>query len=161
MTPPVIGAALTNADLVTYQHWLLEKHRDVELQSFVDASVLDADWSPLAEAVNRLLQGHKGRVGIHGPFWGFTIDTQDPMVRAVVQKRLGQGLDVCAAVNGSHMVIHSPFTTWDCNNLDGDPGARDHLFARVHDLLTPVVRRAETLGVTLVMDCVFFSISLL
>jgi sugar phosphate isomerase/epimerase len=152
MTTPVIGAALTNADLVTYKDWILDKDRDVELQSFVDASVLDADWSPLAAEVNRLLKGYKGRLGIHGPFWGFTIETPDPLVRQVVQKRLGQGLDVCAAVNGSHMVIHSPFTTWDYNNLDGDPGARAHLFTRVHDLLTPIVKRAESLGVTLVME---------
>ncbi len=152
MTSPVIGAALTNAELAEYQDWILEKDRDVELQSFVDASVLDSDWTPLAAEVKRLLAGHKGRVGIHGPFWGFTIDSQDPLVRAVVQKRLDQGLDVCAAVNGSHMVIHSPFTTWDYNNLDGYPGARDALFTRVHDLLSPIVARAETLGVTLVME---------
>ncbi|OYZ97606.1 MAG: hypothetical protein B7X99_13775 [Rhizobiales bacterium 17-65-6] len=33
-----------------------------------------------------------------------------------------------------------------------DGGARDRLFTRVHDLLRPIVARAETLGVTLVME---------
>lgn len=152
MTSPVIGAALTNAELATYQDWILEKDRDLELQSFVNASVLDDDWTPLADEVKRLLAGYKGRMGIHGPFWGFTIDTPDPLVRQVVQKRLGQGLDVCAAVGASHMVIHSPFTTWDYNNLDAHVGGRDQLYTRVHDLLDPIIRRAETLGVTLVME---------
>ena len=152
MTSPVIGAALTNPELATYQNWILEKDRDLELQSFVGAAVLDDDWTPLADEVKHLLAGYKGRMGIHGPFWGFTIDTQDPLVRAVVQKRLGQGLDVCAAVGGTHMVVHSPFTTWDFNNLDGNTGARDKMFTRVHEVMAPIVKRAETLGVTLVLE---------
>lgn len=152
MTSPIIGAALTNAELAIYQSWILEKDRDLELQSFVNAAVLDDDWTPLAEQVKRLLAGYKGRMGIHGPFWGFTIDTPDPLVRAVVQKRLGQGLDVCAAVGGTHMVVHSPFTTWDYNNLDGYTGARDRMLTSVHDVMAPIVKRAETLGVTLVLE---------
>lgn len=152
MDLPVIGAALTNADLATHRDWVLEKHRDLELQSFCMARVLDSDWTPLADEVKRLLNGYQGRMGIHGPFWGFTIETMDPLVRDVVQKRLHQGLDVCAAVGGSHMVIHSPFTTWDYNNLGMYSDARADLFARVHTLLMPIVRRAETLGVTLVME---------
>jgi sugar phosphate isomerase/epimerase len=152
MSNPVIGAALTNGDLAVYRDWILEKDRDLELQSFVKGAVLDADWTPLADEVKHLLDGYKGRLGIHGPFWGFTIATSDDLVRQVVQKRLGQGLDVCAALGASHMVIHSPFTTWDYNNLDGRAGARDQLYARVHEVLDPVVTRAETLGVTLVME---------
>jgi sugar phosphate isomerase/epimerase len=152
MPRPVIGAALTNAELATYQNWILEKDRDLELQSFVSATVLDDDWTPLAAQVKHLLAGYTGRMGIHGPFWGFTIDTQDPLVRAVVQKRLGQGLDVCAAVGATHMVVHSPFTTWDYNNLDAYTGARDKLFTCVHEVMEPIVKRAEILGVTLVLE---------
>lgn len=152
MTCPVIGAALSHLDLATYRDWILEKDRDLELQSFVNADVLDDDWTPLAEETRRLLDGYKGRMGIHGPFWGFAIGTSDPLVRQVVQKRFGQGLDVCAAIGATHMVIHSPFTTWDHNNLDARPGAREKLFARVHEVMAPIVARAQTLGVTLVME---------
>ncbi len=152
MTLPVIGAALTNAELVTYRDWIMEKDRDLELQSFVNARVLDDDWAPLAEQVRRLLDGYQGRMGIHGPFWGFTIDTPDPLIREVVQKRLHQGLDVCAAVGGNHMVVHSPFTTWDYNNLDNYADGRSKMFERTQALLQPIVARAETLGVTLVME---------
>lgn len=152
MTLPVIGAALTNADLVVYRDWILEKDRDLELQSFVDASVLDGDWMTPVQEAKALLSGYQGRLGIHGPFWGFAIGTSDPLVREVVQKRFGQGLDVCAALGATHMVIHSPFTTWDHNNLNGRLGAREKLFDRVHQVMDPVVARAETLGVTLVME---------
>ena len=139
MTRPIIGAALDNTELATYRDWILEKDRDLELQSFVNASVLEDDWTPLAEEVKRLLAGYKGRLGIHGPFRGFTVDTQDRLVRHVVQTRPGQGLDVCAATGASLMVIHSPFTTWDYNNLGGRTGARDKLFAHVHQVLDPIV----------------------
>jgi sugar phosphate isomerase/epimerase len=149
---PVVGAALSVADLATWRDWVLEKHRDVELQSFHTADVLNDDWSGLAAEARRLLDGHQGRLGIHGPFWGFTVDSRDPDVRAVVQKRMMQGLDVCEAVRATQMVIHSPFTTWDYNNLDMEIGARDKMFTNAHLTLDTVVARAESQGVTLVME---------
>jgi len=149
---PVIGAALTVAELASYRDWVLDKHRDVELQSFHTAEVLNGDWAPIAAEAKRLLDGYQGRLGIHGPFWGFTIDSMDPDVRAVVQKRMTQGLDVCEAVGATQMVIHSPFTTWDYNNLDMMEGARDKLFTNAHLTLDAIVARAESQGVTLVME---------
>lgn len=149
---PVIGAALTVPELATYRDWVLEKHRDLELQSFHTAEVLNGDWGPVADEARRLLDGYQGRLGIHGPFWGFTINSMDPDVRAVVQKRMTQGLDVCEAVGATQMVIHSPFTTWDYNNLDMMEGQRDRLFTNTHLTLDPIVARADSQGVTLVME---------
>lgn len=151
-TLPVIGAAMTVPELALYRDWVLDKQRDLELQSFVDADVLSGDWQGLADETRRLLDGYTGRLGIHGPFWGFTMDTPDPEVRAIVQKRYGQGLDVCAAIGATQMVVHSPFTTWDYNNLDTQGGARDRLFTEVHLTMKSVVARAESQGVTLVME---------
>jgi sugar phosphate isomerase/epimerase len=151
MAIPVIGAALTNAELATYRDWILEKDRDLELQSFHTADVLNSDWAPLAAEVKGLLGGYKGRLGIHGPFWGFTVHTSDSDVRSVVQRRMTQGLDVCAAVGATQMVLHSPFTTWDYNNLDMMEGQRDRLFTNTHLALDPIVARAADQGVTLVM----------
>jgi len=149
---PVIGAALTVPELATFRDWVLEKHRDLELQSFHTAEVLNGDWTPIAEEARRLLDGYQGRLGIHGPFWGFTVDSLDPEVRAVVQKRMTQGLDVCEAVRATQMVLHSPFTTWDAKNLDMMAGARDKLFETTHLTLDPIVARAADQGVTLVME---------
>ena len=150
--PPVIGAAVTVDTLERLRNWAFEKARDLELQDFFDAAVLDGDWTPLAERYRALLDGHGGRVGVHGPFWGFTLDTQDPDVAAVVAKRLGQGLDVCAAVGADQMVIHSPFTTWDAQNLDDRPGSREAMIERVRANIGAAVRRAEEQGVTLVIE---------
>lgn len=148
----VIGAALTNEDLETYRDWILEKDRDLELQSFHSAEVLDSDWQPMADHVKALLAGYNGRLGIHGPFWGFSVHTSDPLVQEVVRKRFDQGLDVCAAVGANQMVVHSPFSTWDYNNLDMMAGQRDRLFTNAHAVLEPIVKRAADMGVVLVME---------
>jgi sugar phosphate isomerase/epimerase len=148
----LIGAALTVPELPTFRDWIRDKERDVELQSFHEPAVIAGDWQPLADAARAALAGHTGRLGIHGPFWGFTIDSRDPDVRALVTRRMLTGLDVCAAVGATQMVIHSPYTTWDYNNLDNGAGNRAALIGLVHDTLRPVVARAADQGVTLVIE---------
>lgn len=149
---PVLGAALDHASLAPHRDWLLEAPRDLELQAFVDAEVLDGDWSGLAAATRRLLDGHQGRVGIHGPFWGFTIASYEPEVRRIVTRRFHQALDVCAAVGGTHMVIHSPFTTWGYNHRGLYPSDAGRMLDAAHDTLAAVLSRAADMGVTLMME---------
>lgn len=149
---PILGAALRHASLPMHRDWLLEAPRDLELQAFVDAEVLDGDWSGLADETVKLLDGHEGRLGIHGPFWGFTIASYDPEVRRLVTRRLQQGLDVCAAVRATHMVVHSPFTTWGHNHRGLDPRDAARLVEAAVDTLAPVVARAEDMGVTLMLE---------
>lgn len=152
MSLPTIGAALDVADLADWRDWIIEADRDVEIQDFHDPAVITGDWHPLVAEARRLLDGHTGRLGIHGPFYGFTIDAHDADVQAIVRKRLEQGLDACAALGATQMVIHSPYTTWDGHNLDLLPGARDRMTDRVHDCLGPAVKRAGDQGVTLVIE---------
>jgi sugar phosphate isomerase/epimerase len=149
---PVLGAALPLAGLRDYKSWIFEHQRDLELQDFFWADVLNGDWRPLAAEIKRELDGYRGRLGIHGPFWGFNIATQDPDVRAIVTRRFMQGLDVCAAVGATQMVIHSPYTTWDHNNLDMSPGNRAGMIERVHLAIGAVVRRAADMGVEIVIE---------
>lgn len=149
---PVLGAALTLPFVDMHRDWLFERDRDIELQDFVGADVLDGDWKPLAERLVKVLDGHKGRRGIHGPFWGFKIDSPDPEIRAVVRRRMMQGLDVCGAIGATQMVIHSPYSTWDHNNLDMIESARGKVVQRAHDTLAPVVKRAEGMGCELVIE---------
>lgn len=150
--PPVIGACLGVSDLPTYRDWLLDGQRDLELQSFTSAEVLNGDWQSVADEANRLLDGHDGRLGIHGPFYGFAIDSPDPDVQTVVQKRMDQGLDVCERLGATQMVLHSPYKTWDGNNLENVAGARDMKIDNTHACLGPAVRRAEDQGVELVLE---------
>jgi sugar phosphate isomerase/epimerase len=149
---PLLGAALPLSGLRLHKNWILEKQRDLEVQDFFTAEVLNGDWKPLAEEIKRELDGHTGRLGIHGPFWGFTIASKDPGVRDLVTKRLHQGLDVCAALGATQMVIHSPYTTWDYNNLDYNPGGREEMIARTHATIGSAVKRAEDMGCVLVIE---------
>lgn len=149
---PVLGAALDLDHLEMHRAWILERQRDLELQDFFEADVLEGDWAPLVDRARRLLDGHTGRLGIHGPFWGFTLDSQDPEIRAVVRTRLMQGLDVCEAIGATQMVIHSPYTTWDHNNLDNERRGRDKIVERTHATLRDVVARAEAIGCVLVIE---------
>ncbi len=149
---PILGAALNHASLAMHRDWLLEAPRDVELQHFVDAEVLNSDWSALAAEVVGLLDGHQGRRGIHGPFWGFTIASYDPEVRGVVARKMQQALDVCAAVAGTHIVIHSPFTTWAYNHRGLNASDADRMLSAVRDTMAAALARASDMGVTFVLE---------
>jgi len=152
MPTPLIGAAIDVADLAQWGDWIVKDHRDLELQDFCRPGVIAGDWRPHVEEARRRLDGYSGRLGIHGPFWGFTLDSQDPDVQAIVRKRLDQGLDVCAALGATHMVSHSPYTTWDGNNLDTTPGAREAMMERAHACLGPAAARAADQGVAIVLE---------
>ncbi|EIE50378.1 Xylose isomerase domain protein TIM barrel [Citreicella sp. 357] len=153
MTLPVIGAALPVDALPEYRDWLFDKDRDLEVQSFHDPELLRGDgWRDVAERARDLLAGFNGRLGIHGPFVGLSLNAPDPDVRAIVTRRLMTGLDACGVLDARQMVVHSPYTTWDHHNLDSHPGVRDDVIAQVHATLASVVRRAEDQGVTLVME---------
>lgn len=151
-TLPVLGAALGVADLPAHRDWLREAPRDVELQGFTEADVLNGDWSGMAAEALRLLDGHEGRLGIHGPFWGLTIASFDCDVRRVVTRRMMQALDVCAAIGGTHVVIHSPYTTWDANHKGIWPQDELRLIEAARDTLAPCLARAEDMGVTFVVE---------
>lgn len=149
---PTLGAALRVEDLEANIDWLVDGNRDLELQSFIDADTLGGEWQPLARAATKLLANHRGRLGIHGPFWGLSLAAEDREVREVVTRRLGQALDVCEDLGATQMVIHSPVKAWDHENLlnsdDGPEKQAGNFRATMDDL----VRRAEALGVELVIE---------
>lgn len=149
---PVLGAALTVQSLERHHNWIMAERRDLELQDFVSGSALDGDWQTPADRAKGLLDGHEGRVGIHGPFWGLDIAAQDRAIRDVVSRRMLQGLTVCDHLGATCMVIHSPYKTWDYNNFDQYARGREERIENAHATLGPAVKRAEEIGVTLVIE---------
>lgn len=149
---PIVGAALTIEEFAGLRAFMFDKDRDLELQDFHRPDVLMNGVDDLARRAADLLKGYRGRIGIHGPFWDFTIANWDPEVRALVQRRMNVALDVCGIIGGTHMVVHSPFGDWDHNNLDNYPGARDAILTRCHQTMRPIVERAEEMGVILVIE---------
>lgn len=156
---PVLGVALTLDELEGVEGlkaFVLGADRDVEVRDFIPVGAIGQDWRAIGRRGRTALQGHRGRIGIHGPYEGLLVDTPDPEVRAIVQRRFLDALDGLAVMaegrEAAHMVLHSPYTTWHAHNRGTEWDDCAGILARTHATLTPVVRRAEALGVTLVLE---------
>lgn len=156
---PRAGCATYLADLAAVpglRDWVAQG-RDLELRDFTEIGALqDGAWRDIAARAGAELAGHSGRIGLHGPFWGFQIDQPDPDLRAIVQDRMLRALDaldlILGARGGGHMVVHSPFTTWSGFNRGTEMDDQAGITARTLETMAPVVARAEALGVTLVVE---------
>ncbi len=149
---PVLGVALTLMGIDEMLDWIRDSDRDLELQDFVFAKVLDGDWRGIADRYRTLLDGHGGRIGMHGPFFGFDMAVNDPEVQAVAQKRFLQGLEAAEAVGATQMVVHSPFTFWHHRNFGHQLWLVDQILEACHTNMAPVVKRAEEIGCELVIE---------
>lgn len=150
--PLPIGAAMAVRDLPDHLDWLRACDRDLELQDFLDPGVLAGDWRERVTEALRLLEGWRGRLGIHGPFVGFTLAAEDPEVQDIVRRRLDCALEVCAALGADQMVVHSPLSAWDHFNRNNRPGGDARRIEAMTQALGPALRRAEAEGVTLVLE---------
>lgn len=148
---PILGASLYPQDLPAHHNWLREKPRDLELIGFHNAP-FGEDARADAEAVRPHLEGLEGRIGVHGPFMGFALDTQDADVRAVIHKRLDQALDLCGWVGATQIVLHSPVKAWHHENLLNSDTGWGTFVDHVEAVMGPAVTRAQALGLELVLE---------
>ena len=147
MMLPTLGAALRPDELAAHHNWLRELPRDLALQGFHGAEIEGVDVKSKAEAVRPLLDGMEGRIGMHGPFRGFPLDSEDPEIRAVIHRRLDQGLDACGWLGATQMVVHSPVKAWYHENLENHDGGWEKFLDRVELTLRPATQRAEAMGI--------------
>jgi hypothetical protein len=131
---PVLGAALNINSIPKHRDWLLERQRDLEIQDFIWTEQLDGDWRTNADRINSMLDGHTGRRGIHGPFWGFKIDSQDPMIRGMVTKRVAYGDPFAVYDVGSQQSRHGPERARQHDRARPRDSARGHRTRRKHRL---------------------------
>jgi sugar phosphate isomerase/epimerase len=159
-TLPTLGAAMPIDLIGEHRDWLLEHGgRDLEIQDGFRADVLDGDWKPVIQKARDALEGHAGRVGIHGPFDGLHIGSWDAAVRAFVAARYLKALDFVEALTDAmgqrepHLVMHSPFLFFGHPQVAHTPatGLQDQI-KWVHHTLEPVVSRASSLGCTIVIE---------
>lgn len=157
---PVIGAAMRLHELPEFAGWLAGGQRDLELQDPCYAGFLDADWQPLAEQGRALLEaaGYAGRLGIHAAYDGINVATIDDRIRAVFIERYQQSLAFGQALGATHMVIHSPFVYLGQHFVAfGSARDRQGILDNTCATLEPVLRTAQALGCTLVMEGCFDS----
>ena len=152
-TLPTVGAAMPVALLAEHRDWLLEGQRDLEIQDPFRPEVLDGDWAPLVRQARAALDGHTGRLGIHGPFDGLTLMSRDPKVRALATERLRQGVALGAELGATHMVCHSPFIFFGGPALPHSAGFdQSDQFALIVEVLEPVLALARQANMTLMIE---------
>lgn len=149
---PIVGAALNIVQFIEMRDVMFALDRDLELQDFHNPQVLDTDYSALVDSAKKALDGYRGRHGIHGPFWDLPLATWDPMIRRVIHDRMFKALGICEALGSTHMVIHSPYLEWDHRNIMHYPNAKEGIFERFRETMMPVVKRAEDVGTTLMLE---------
>lgn len=152
MTPLKIGACLKANEIADHRNWLFDAERDIELQDFGSYIGLTTELEGRIAAAQAALDGHNGRVGIHGPYEGLDMDNKDPELRPLISARFLKALEAADRIGARQMVLHSPYTRWYKWNLFNKPSYAQTVLGRVHDIMGPVVKQAEALGITLVIE---------
>lgn len=147
-----LGVALHSEELRSHHSWVRERLLDLEWQGFHGPSLEGVDVKEKALATKAMLDSIEGWSGIHWHFRGFPLDTQEADVRAVVHKRLSEGLDACGWLGATQMVVHSPVTSWHHENMDNADDGWVQFVEKVHFALAPALARATDMGVTLVVE---------
>lgn len=155
-----LGAAMPIEKIPEHAEWLHQHGgRDLEIQDAFRADVLDGDWKPVIKKAKDALEGHTGRVGVHGPFDGLHIGSWDAAVRDFVAARYLKALDFVDALTDAlgrrepHLVMHSPFLFFGHPQVAHTPATGLHDQIKwVHHTLEGVVSRASSLGCTIVIE---------
>ena len=152
MTPLKIGACLTAGEISDHRDWLYDDERDIELQDFISYRGLTSELDDRVAAASAALEGHKGLLGIHGPFEGLDMDCKDPEIRPIITTRFLKAIEAADRVGARQVVLHSPYGRWYAHNRLAKPNYAEEKLGHVHDVMAPVVKRAEEAGVTLVIE---------
>jgi sugar phosphate isomerase/epimerase len=152
--PTTLGAALRVNELPEHLEWLHEHGgRDVEIQDPCYPGVLEGDWRKLVGEARAMLEGHGGRVGVHGAYDGLELASFDPVVQGFVRERHRQNLEFAGALGATHLVIHSPFAFFGSAAHRADTGLTQEL-ERVHATLQPLVQTAADVGCAFVIETI-------
>ena len=153
---PTVGAALEIAHLREKIDWLVSDQRDLEIQDPVHPAFLDGDWRSAVKQARTLLADFRGRLGIHGPYKGIWINAEDPLLADAVVQRLSTGLAIAGELGATHMVVHSPFTTFGSPFVTHSSSAgRESELSATRVVLERLLPLAESIGCTLVLENIY------
>lgn len=152
MSLPILGVALKYPDFAPLRDWVRDHDRAIEIQDFLAIGSLQTDQSERIAAWNAALKGHKGAVGIHGPFLGLDLANPDTEIRPIIQRRLLTALEYAEKLRATHMVVHSPFTKWHVLNRMNMPSIRPSMMQAMAECLAPVLARAADIGCVVMLE---------
>lgn len=153
---PILGAAMSVADIPEFADWILADQRDLEIQDPCRDGFYEGDTVRVADDARRFLDGYTGRLGVHAVFSGIHLTVSDRVFVKAYQTRLLETLDFCEAIGATHMVLHSPFLFF------GKPGSihlpSNTLFKEIErfaENVEPVLKRASEIDCKLVLENIF------
>ncbi|NDJ60782.1 MAG: TIM barrel protein, partial [Chloroflexi bacterium] len=146
-----MGASTDVRRLPEICDWIIEGQRDLELYTLAGFIEPPQPWKEVFKDVPKMLDGHTGNFGLHGPIP--PLASMDPDITEIVLRRLREALDVCAEINATHMVIHSPLMSL------GAPFPLAFTQAMIlnpaQDLLGKVAEMAQQAGCMVVVENIF------
>ena len=84
---------MKTSEIADHRDWLFDAGRDIELQDFMSHAALTTGFDDCIAAAKTALDGHTGRLGIHGPFEGLDIDNKDAELRSIITARYLKALE--------------------------------------------------------------------
>ncbi|BET68663.1 sugar phosphate isomerase/epimerase [Opitutales bacterium ASA1] len=152
---PVLGAALKLSTLRRRVVWIIENQRDLELQDPCLPEVLEGDWKVQAREICTMLDGHRGRRGVHAPYDGVHVATPHSSLAVAVRDTLLRALEFAAAVGGTHLVLHSPFLFFGTAQGAHSAAEVSAAIERTHRNLAAVLEAAAAQQTALVFENIF------
>lgn len=150
--PLKIGACLTSDEIADHKKWLFDADRDIELQDFMSFTALTTELEERVSKAKSVLDGYQGRLGLHGPFEGLDINNKDAELQPLITARFLKTVETAERLGARQVVLHSPYSRWYENNRLDKANYAENVIERVHIVLDPVVRAAESAGITLVIE---------
>jgi sugar phosphate isomerase/epimerase len=150
-----LGAALFIKSISAHKEWLCEGSHDLEIQDPVMPAVLDGNWKMLVRQAHAELDGFGGRIGIHGPFLGFSLIAGfDPMIADAVITRLRMALEFAGEIGAEYMVIHSPFIGFGASPFSISALPRDLFNERIfiQTIVHGILEQAKAVQCKLVIE---------
>jgi len=114
--------------------------------------VLEGDWAAHAREIRTVLDGYRGRLGVHAPYDGVHVATPHAGLAGAVRATLSRALEFTAAVGGSHLVVHSPFLFFGTAQGAHTPAEVAVAIERTLLNLAPVVTAATAQRTVLVFE---------
>ncbi|MGB0373253.1 MAG: sugar phosphate isomerase/epimerase family protein [Opitutales bacterium] len=105
---PILGAAMSVADIPEFADWILADQRDLEIQDPCRDGFYEGDTVRVADDARRYLDGYTGRLGVHAVFSGIHLTVSDRVFVKAYQTRL---LETRASEIDCKLVLENIFDT--------------------------------------------------
>ncbi len=128
----------------------LSRKMGIEVQDFSTPDKLDNNCNGRIKEITSSLKKLNGNISLHGPFMDLSAASPDPLIVEVTLLRLMQSLEICSALGGDTLVLHSCF-----NPMIKHPDYTDHWVERQKDFWQNFAMEAKKKKITIALENLF------